>query len=107
MLRAHDQRAMRRHLIVFSALPARNQAGIHGVGVEVFIHDGLAFLDDAGDAVAVLATWPFTEAFEDLLEPGNLPRVSSRCVSKARRRSGVDAGLCQLRQCSVSWRSAS
>ena len=63
--------------------------------VEVLFHDRLAFLDDPGDAVAVLAAHLLVEAREHLLQALDLPlgflEVRSRTPSRsgaARRRLG-------------------
>jgi hypothetical protein len=58
---------------VLGALPGRDQARIHRRPVEVFGHDRLAFFDDSGDAVAVLAPGALVKAREHLLEPLDVP----------------------------------
>src|SRR6185436_204304 len=54
-----DQGAVRGHLIMLGALPSGDQARIHGGLVEILLHRVLAFFDDAGNAVAVLAAHLF------------------------------------------------
>ncbi len=71
-LRPGDERAVRRHLVVFGALPGGYQARVHGRLVEVFLHDRLAFFDDAGNALAVLAARLLAERFEHLLQAFDL-----------------------------------
>ena len=63
-----DERPVCRHLIVLGALAGSDEAGIHGRLVEVFLEDRLALLDDAGDAVAMLAPDPLVKAREHLFE---------------------------------------
>ena len=58
---------------MLGALAGGDQAGVHRRVVEVLLHDRLAFLDDAGDAVAVLAARLLVEAPEHLLQPLDLP----------------------------------
>ena len=81
-LRPGDQRAVGRHLVVLGALAGGNQARVHRRVVEVLFHDRLAFFDDAGDAVAVLAADLLVQAREHLLEPLRSAPVSLRDGSR-------------------------
>ena len=54
---------------MLDSLAGRNQAGVHRRLVEVLVHDGLPFFENAGDAVAVFALHLFAEPFHDLFEP--------------------------------------
>src|SRR5688500_18470804 len=47
-------------------------AGIHRGLIEVFFHDRLAFLDDAGDALTMLAAYLFVQALEHPLQARDL-----------------------------------
>ena len=71
-LRPGDQGPVGRHLVVLGALTCGNQACIHRGVIEVLFHDRLALFDDAGDAVAMLATDFFVQVLEHLLEPFDL-----------------------------------
>ena len=66
--RPRDERAVSCHLVMFCTLTGANQAGIHGVVIEVLVHDHLAFFDDARDAFAVLSANLLFERFEDLFQ---------------------------------------
>lgn len=83
---------------MLGALPRRNQRGVHRHVVEVLFHDGLAFFDDAGDAVAVLAADFLAERCERPLEPRHLPArfLEVRFERGAQLRRA--RGLRQLRQ---------
>ena len=67
-LRPGDQRAVRCHLVMLGALPRGDQACVHRRVIEVFFHDRLAFLDDAGNARTVLAARLLIEQLEHALE---------------------------------------
>ena len=66
--RPGHQRAVCGHLVVLGTLAGGNQARVHRRLVEVLLHDRLAFLDDAGNAVAVLAAHLLLEALEHLFQ---------------------------------------
>ena len=107
-LRPRDQRAVGRHLVVLGALAGGNQAGVHRRLVEVLLHDRLAFLDDAGDAVAVLAAHLFVEAREHLLEPLDLAlRLLEVGLERLRAAPGDDAAFAIFGSALVSCFSAS
>ena len=57
---------------MLGALARGNQAGVHRGLVELLFHDRLAFLDDAGDAVTVLALHLLVEAGKHLLQAADL-----------------------------------
>src|SRR5262245_5469373 len=54
-------------LEVLGALAGGDQAGVHRGLVKLLVDDRLAFLDDPGDAIAMLAARPLIEALEYLL----------------------------------------
>src|SRR4051794_29936298 len=87
-----DERAVCRHLVVFAALAGSDEAGVHRRVVEVLVHDRLALLDDALDAVAVPAAHFFVEAGEHPLEPQDVAagffQVRLERVAQLRRRGG-------------------
>ena len=96
--RPGDERAVRGHLVVLGALAGGNQTRVHRGIVEVLFHDRLAFFDDPGDAVAVLAAHFLVEALEHLLEPLD---VSARLLEmRLERRAQIRrrGRLRQLRQ---------
>ena len=62
------QRAVSRHLVVLDRLRGGEQAGIEGRGAFVFVHDLLAFVENAHDGIASLAAGRLAEQFKYLLE---------------------------------------
>jgi hypothetical protein len=68
-----DQRPIRRHLVMFGTLAGRDETRVQRRVVEVFFHDGFAFLDDAGNAVTVLAPHFLVDARKHLIQALDLP----------------------------------
>ena len=97
-LRPRDERPVRRHLVVLGALAGRDQAGVHRRVVELLLHDRLALLDDAGNAVAVLALDLFVEAGKHALEALDLTARLLEMSLERRAQLGRGCRLRELRQ---------
>ena len=65
-------------------LRRRQQAGIERRRVLVFLHDLLAFLDDAEDGVAGLALGRLTKRLESLLEASEVAEVVMFMLTRPR-----------------------
>ena len=66
------QCAVARYLVMLDRLRARQQAGVEGRRALVFLHDLLAFVDDADDGIAGLALRLLADQAEHLFEPLHL-----------------------------------
>ena len=92
---------------MLGALPGGDQTGIHRLVIEVLFHDRFAFLDDAGDAVAMLAAHLLTEALEDPFEAFDLAlRLLEMGFERVAQRLGR-SGLGEFDSALVSCFSAS
>lgn len=60
------------YFVVFDALGRGDEAGVKGVGFDVFLHDLAAFLKQALHSVATLALGAFVKSFKDLLETADV-----------------------------------
>ena len=86
------QRAVSRHLVMLRPLTGGNQARVHVVSSSKssFHHRLCSFLDDAGDAVAMLAARLLAKTFEDLFKPLDVSvglfQMRGKGVAQRRRR---------------------
>ena len=67
-----DQGAIGCDLVMLRALTRGNQTGVERRIIEVFLHEGLAFFDDARDTFAVLPAHFLLETFEHLFQAFDL-----------------------------------